>query len=296
MPLWTWSWRPISEPSSRRPSRAAGLRAKKRPFRKRWRCGKSASADAWKSSRCLTKLTRNSPVVRGFPLLKNPWKRSPKRSKSASVVELPLSVPPRLADGTSPRAAGQSGPRGTRPLRFRWNWQPGDRHSARGLNNRAVRAARNTSECRPSAWWPCRASAPFPLAAISCCIGSTAMTSWFSASFEGAEISTRYSASRIRRMAAGESPVHCLAEIMSGPPVFVGTRVPFETSIDYLAAAQPRTEFLEDFPTVSKEQAIAALQQAKEALLRCVDPWLLLPGVGTAPEHREAWILVTGYE
>ncbi|PYR81920.1 MAG: hypothetical protein DMF87_03630 [Acidobacteria bacterium] len=73
-------------------------------------------------------------------------------------------------------------------------------------------------------------------------------------------------------MAAGESPVHCLAEIMSGPPVFVGTRVPFETSIDYLAAAQPRTEFLEDFPTVSKEQAIAALQQAKEALLRCVDP------------------------
>jgi uncharacterized protein (DUF433 family) len=73
-------------------------------------------------------------------------------------------------------------------------------------------------------------------------------------------------------MAAGESPVPCLAEIMSGPPVFVGTRVPFETSIEYLAAAQPRTEFLEDFPTVSKEQPIAALQQAKEALLRCVDP------------------------
>ena len=54
---------------------------------------------------------------------------------------------------------------------------------------------------------------------------------------------------------------------MSGTPVFVGTRVPFQTLIDYLEAGQPLAEFLEDFPTVSKEQAIAALEQAKEALL-----------------------------
>ena len=54
---------------------------------------------------------------------------------------------------------------------------------------------------------------------------------------------------------------------MSGTPVFVGTRVPFETLIDYLEAGQPLDDFLEDFPTVSKEQAIAALEQAKEALL-----------------------------
>jgi len=56
-------------------------------------------------------------------------------------------------------------------------------------------------------------------------------------------------------------------DIMSGTPVFVGTRVPFTTLIDYLEAGQPLSEFLEDFPTVSKAQAIAALEQAKEALL-----------------------------
>ena len=56
-------------------------------------------------------------------------------------------------------------------------------------------------------------------------------------------------------------------DIMSGTPVFVGTRVPFTTLIDYLEAGQPLSEFLEDFPTVSMAQAIAALEQAKEALL-----------------------------
>ena len=61
--------------------------------------------------------------------------------------------------------------------------------------------------------------------------------------------------------------VHIDPETMSGTPVFVGTRVPFQTLIDYLEAGQPLAEFLEDFPTVSKEQAIAALEQAKEALL-----------------------------
>jgi len=56
-------------------------------------------------------------------------------------------------------------------------------------------------------------------------------------------------------------------DIMSGTPVFVGTRVPFTTLIDYREAGQPLSEFLEDFPTVSMAQAIAALEQAKEALL-----------------------------
>ena len=66
--------------------------------------------------------------------------------------------------------------------------------------------------------------------------------------------------------------VHGDPEIMSGTPVFVGTRVPFQTLMDYLAAGQPLSEFLEDFPTVSKEQAIAALEQAKEALLARARP------------------------
>jgi uncharacterized protein (DUF433 family) len=56
-------------------------------------------------------------------------------------------------------------------------------------------------------------------------------------------------------------------EIMGGTAVFVGTRVPFETLLDYLKAGQPLSEFLEDFPTVTREQAVAALEQAKQALL-----------------------------
>jgi uncharacterized protein (DUF433 family) len=51
-----------------------------------------------------------------------------------------------------------------------------------------------------------------------------------------------------------------------GTPVFVGARVPFQTLLDYLEAGQPLAEFLDDFPTVSRDQAVAALEQAKEAL------------------------------
>ena len=61
-------------------------------------------------------------------------------------------------------------------------------------------------------------------------------------------------------------------EIMSGTVVFSGTRVPFQTLIDYIEAGQPLSEFLEDFPTVSSEQAIAALKEAKEALLTRARP------------------------
>jgi uncharacterized protein (DUF433 family) len=61
-------------------------------------------------------------------------------------------------------------------------------------------------------------------------------------------------------------------DIMGGTPVFVGTRVPFQTLLDYLESGEPLSEFLEDFPTVSKEQAIAALEQAKEALLALARP------------------------
>jgi uncharacterized protein (DUF433 family) len=61
--------------------------------------------------------------------------------------------------------------------------------------------------------------------------------------------------------------VHSDPEIMGGTPVFVGTRVPFQTLLDYLEAGDPLGEFLDDFPTVTREQAIAALEQAKDALL-----------------------------
>jgi uncharacterized protein (DUF433 family) len=67
-------------------------------------------------------------------------------------------------------------------------------------------------------------------------------------------------------MSHDEPVIHSDPEIMSGTPVFVGTRVPFQTLLDYIASGQPLGEFLEDFPTVSKDRAIAALEQAKEAL------------------------------
>jgi len=70
-----------------------------------------------------------------------------------------------------------------------------------------------------------------------------------------------------------EAPViHCDPEIMGGTPVFVGTRVPFQTLLDYLEASDPLDEFLGDFPTVSREQAVAALEQAKDALLARANP------------------------
>jgi len=64
-----------------------------------------------------------------------------------------------------------------------------------------------------------------------------------------------------------KSVVHSDPEILGGTPVFVGTRVPFQTLLDYLEGGETLDEFLENFPTVTREQAIAALEQAKEALL-----------------------------
>lgn len=61
--------------------------------------------------------------------------------------------------------------------------------------------------------------------------------------------------------------VHSDPEILGGTPVFVGTRVPFQALLDYLEAGDPLDEFLTDFPTVTREQAVTALEQAKEALL-----------------------------
>lgn len=60
--------------------------------------------------------------------------------------------------------------------------------------------------------------------------------------------------------------IHSDPEIMGGTPVFVGTRVPFQNLIDYLAGGDTLDEFLHQFPSVSREQAIAALELAREIL------------------------------
>ena len=73
-------------------------------------------------------------------------------------------------------------------------------------------------------------------------------------------------------MKHAESAIQSDLEIMGGTPVFVGTRVPFQTLLDYLEAGQPLAEFLDDFPTVSRDLAVAALEQAKEALFARARP------------------------
>ena len=60
--------------------------------------------------------------------------------------------------------------------------------------------------------------------------------------------------------------VHSDPEIMSGTPVFVGTRVPVYNLFDYLEAGDPLEKFLASFPSVTREQAVAALELAKEAV------------------------------
>ena len=56
-------------------------------------------------------------------------------------------------------------------------------------------------------------------------------------------------------------------DILGGTPVFRGTRVPIQTLFDYLEGGETIEEFLEGFPTVSREAAVAALEEAKDLLL-----------------------------
>ena len=60
--------------------------------------------------------------------------------------------------------------------------------------------------------------------------------------------------------------VHSDPDILGGTPVFVGTRVPFRNLIDYLERNHSLNDFLDSFPTVSREQAVAALEAAHEAV------------------------------
>lgn len=64
--------------------------------------------------------------------------------------------------------------------------------------------------------------------------------------------------------------VHADPEIVSGTPVFVGTRVPVQALLDYLEGGETLEEFLDDFPSVSREQAIAFLEAAGRALLASI--------------------------
>ncbi len=68
-------------------------------------------------------------------------------------------------------------------------------------------------------------------------------------------------------MSGTSAVIHSDPDILGGTPVFVGTRVPVRTLIDNLEAGDSLNEFLEDFPSVTREQAVAALQLAKRMLV-----------------------------
>ena len=60
--------------------------------------------------------------------------------------------------------------------------------------------------------------------------------------------------------------IHSDPNILGGTPVFVGTRVPAQSLIDYLAAGDSLDKFLDAFPSVTRKQAVEALDWAREAL------------------------------
>lgn len=62
-------------------------------------------------------------------------------------------------------------------------------------------------------------------------------------------------------------PVKSDPEIMGGTPCFAGTRVPARTLIDYIEGGATLDEFLEDFPTVSRKQAVSFLEEASQRML-----------------------------
>jgi len=66
----------------------------------------------------------------------------------------------------------------------------------------------------------------------------------------------------------GDPVIHSDPDILGGVPVFVGTRVPLRNLIDYLERGANLVEFLDDFPTVTREQAIAVLEAAEQELSR----------------------------
>ena len=73
-------------------------------------------------------------------------------------------------------------------------------------------------------------------------------------------------------MKGDSTVVHSDPEILGGTPVFVGTRVPVQSLFDYLEAGDTLDEFLRQFPSVRREQAVAALELARDALVTGARP------------------------
>ncbi len=64
-----------------------------------------------------------------------------------------------------------------------------------------------------------------------------------------------------------KSLVTCSPDVMGGTPVFAGTRVPVQTLLDYLEGGETIDDFLDGFPTVSREQVVAFLEEARDRIV-----------------------------
>ena len=76
----------------------------------------------------------------------------------------------------------------------------------------------------------------------------------------------------VRGMEDRAPVVHSDPEILGGPPVFVQTRVPLQNLFDYLEHDYSLDEFLDDFPSVTRTQALAALEAARDVLIARARP------------------------
>ena len=83
-------------------------------------------------------------------------------------------------------------------------------------------------------------------------------------------------------MALVNDLVMCSEDILGGTPVFRGTRVPIQALFDYLDEGQSIAEFLDDFPTVTPEQARSALSLARDAMLADARPARRMPAARMA--------------
>jgi uncharacterized protein (DUF433 family) len=73
-------------------------------------------------------------------------------------------------------------------------------------------------------------------------------------------------------MSSRKAIIEVSNQILGGVPVFAGTRVPVQALIDYLEAGDRIDDFIEDFPTVTREQTVEALELARKALIPDAGP------------------------
>jgi uncharacterized protein (DUF433 family) len=64
-----------------------------------------------------------------------------------------------------------------------------------------------------------------------------------------------------------DSPISRSPDVLGGTPVFAGTRVPLQTLLDYLEGGESIDDFLEGFPSVTREQIVSFLELAKDRLI-----------------------------